>query len=605
MSGEDEPTMESVSLVQTTNGYDEMESYSKWSESGGNEGLCFNPCTEARLYAASIISDVGADELSPISELQPATSIVIYDKKESDVDDDSACYTDDNSSRISDAISFHSNQTSCYSTDSKFQENETDSMTTPANYYIVTPLPREPSPTPSEIGELQLKSSLHSTKDESQQHTQPTKKKKMKEKPVMRKVKKKVNKDGAVELVYGNKAHLKNLGMVKSAKPLERVKTLTRMATSFSKRAHIASPLTIQGSGDDTKSLSDTGSCKDDEDVKEKSNTEEVGKSRKKPKESIKEEKKLNKANAKEEKKSIKEEKKLKKAMAKEEKKANTKEEKKLKKTKAKEEKKLQKGEHTEEESYSKKDDQVAKKQESAQAIQVMMTTGEVARKSPNRKNHLTNLIDSVTMCSGQLAQMSVLDLYEDRDKEESTEVLYKFGSTFVQANPEEICRIEADKKEEEDTNRPRGKVTAKEKKAEKKKATKAAKAAMKLKKKEEATAKKEQKAKKKSVKMLHAQMKNAQKKQEKERKAEAKRERKESKRSKKKEENEEAIQDPPETNNLIQAPSFEITKEKSQKEGRWGLPRRNTFKMRRRSLSPSVNSVNIVVNVQEVWRSM
>ncbi len=598
MSGEEESTMESVSLGQT-NGYNEMESYSKWSESGGNEGLCFNPCTEARLYASSIISDVGADELSPISELKPATSIMIYDKKESDVDDDSACYTDDNSSRISDAISFHSNQTSCYSTDPKFQENETDSVTTPANYYIVTPLPREPSPTPSEIGELQLKSSLHSTKGESQQHPQPTKKKK-KEKPVMRKVKKKVNKDGAVELVYGNKAHLKSLGMPKSAKPLERVKTLTRMAT-FSKRAHIASPLTIQGSADDTKSLSDTGSCKDDEDVKEKSNTE-VGKSRKKPKESMEEEKKLKKANAKEEKKSMEEEKMLKKAMAKEEKKA-MKEEKKLKKTKAKEEKKLQKGEHTEEESYSKKDDQVAKKQENAQAIQVMMTTGEVARKSQNRKNHLTKLIDSVAMCSGQLAQRSVLDLYEDRDQEESTEVLYKFGSTFVQANPEEICRIEADKKEEEDTNRPRDKVTAKEKKAEKKKA---AKAAMKLKKKEEATAKKEQKAKKKSEKMLQAQMKNAQKKQEKKRKAEAKRERKESKISKKKkEENEETIQDLPEANDLIQAPSFEITKEKSQKEGRWGLPRSNTFKMRRRSLSPSVNSVNIVVNVQEVWRSM
>jgi len=100
--------------------------------------------------------------------------------------------------------------------------------------------------------------------------------------------------------------------------------------------------------------------------------------------------------------------------------------------------------------------------------------------------------------------------------------------------------------------------------------------------------------------------MKNAQKKQEKERKAEAKRERKESKISKKKKEkNEETIQDLPEANDLIQAPSFEITKEKSQKEGRWGLPRSNTFKMRRRSLSPSVNSVNIVVNVQEVWRSM
>jgi hypothetical protein len=303
MSGDDESTMESVSLVQT-NGYDEMESYNKWSESGGNEGLCFNPCTEARLYASSIISgDVGAVELSPISELKPATSIMIYDKKESDVDDDSARYTDDNSSRISDAISFHSAQTSCYSTDSKFQENETDSVTTPANYYIVTPLPREPSPTPSEIGKLQLKSSLHSTKDESQQHPQPTKTTTKKEKPVMRKVKKKVNKDGAVELVYGDKAHLKNLGMVKSAKPLERVKTLTRMAT-FSKRAHIASPLTIQGSGDDTKSLSDTGSCKDDEDMKEKSSTE-FDKSRKKPTESMEEEKKLKKANAKEEKKSI------------------------------------------------------------------------------------------------------------------------------------------------------------------------------------------------------------------------------------------------------------------------------------------------------------
>ena len=236
------------------------------------------------------------------------------------------------------------------------------------------------------------------------------------------------------------------------------------------------------------------------------------------------------------------------------------------------------------------------------------MTTGEVGRKSPNRKNQLTKLIDSVTMCSGQLAQRSVLDLYEDRDQEESAEVLYKFGSTFVQVTPEEICRIEADKKEEEDTNRPRGKVTAKEKKVEKKKA---AKAAMKLKRKEAAAAKKEQKAKKKSEKMLQAQMKNAQKKQEKERKAEAKRERKESKisekkKKKKEEENEETIQeDPPEANNLIRAPSFEITKEKSQKEGRWGLPRSNTLKMRRRSLSPSVNSVNIVVNVQEVWRSM
>src|SRR6056300_820231 len=85
ISGEDESTMESVSLGQT-NGYNEMESYSKWSAESGGEGLCFNPCTEARLYASSMISDVGAVELSQISELQPATSIMIYDKKESDVD---------------------------------------------------------------------------------------------------------------------------------------------------------------------------------------------------------------------------------------------------------------------------------------------------------------------------------------------------------------------------------------------------------------------------------------------------------------------------------------------------------------------------------------
>jgi hypothetical protein len=133
-------------------------------------------------------------------------------------------------------------------------------------------------------------------------------------------------------------------------------------------------------------------------------------------------------------------------------------------------------------------------------------------RTSPKRPigKNLAELLDSV-VCSEKSHGRKVLDIYNDDVLDESTEVLYKFGTTYVRVTPQEVCRIEPVKDKSKSSNQ-----------LEKKKAAKAAKTTKELKEKEEANVKKAHEDKRKAGKILQEQMRKAQKKHQKEKKAEA-----------------------------------------------------------------------------------
>jgi hypothetical protein len=249
-----------------TDGFRDMESFNKWSDA--NDGLCFSPgCDEAQLYSSSSSTASSDDEdvgalTTPISELTPATvmgtmdtpsSILIVSDDSVDEEDGSVHTHESESSSFQDYSLGSTSSTTQYS-----PVYEDESVCTPTNYYIVTPLPREPSPLPKESEQQE---------QEIEQQPNKAKKKRQKAKPAIKRIKARVNDDGDVELVYRNKAHLKNSGLLQSVKPLQRMRTLTRMATFFKP------PVQLQGSGEGTKSLSDEERKKED-DKKEESKNE-------------------------------------------------------------------------------------------------------------------------------------------------------------------------------------------------------------------------------------------------------------------------------------------------------------------------------------------
>jgi hypothetical protein len=139
------------------------------------------------------------------------SSILIF--KNDVVDDDGSVYT-----QGSESSSFQVQNTLGSTTTvsiQKLKEHEEESVGTPVDYYTAAPLPREPSPFPKESEQQE---------QEKEQQPNETKKKtkkeeERKEKPVIniKTIKERVSDDGDVELVY--------------AKPLRRMRTLTRMVT--------------------------------------------------------------------------------------------------------------------------------------------------------------------------------------------------------------------------------------------------------------------------------------------------------------------------------------------------------------------------------------
>jgi len=177
-----------------------------------------------------------------------------------------------------------------------------------------------------------------------------------------------------------------------------------------------------------------------------------------------------------------------------------------------------------------------------------------------------------------------VLDLQGDDSFEGSTEVLYKFGSTFVRVTPKKVCRIEPGKNSST-------KVLAKRPELDTKEAEKVAKEANK---KDEAEATKEQAAKKQPEKTAEQQMRKVQSKHQKEEKAEAKRTKKEARKSKGK------------ANKGAEDEAQETHEMKSNKNSKFFTPLK--FLYRRRNVNECTvqdeMSVQDEVSVQEVWRT-
>jgi len=202
------------------------ESSNKWLDF--NDGLCYNPCTDVDVHQVFSAADAAVGMLTPISELTPATVmgainksipsniIFVFEDDSFDEEYGSAYTHKSESSSFQDSTTLGSSTK--YPSVSRQRFGRINSSL--ASYYIVTPADGAKKKKQLAIKEVNVKERANS------------------------------GGDGEVELVYGSNAYLKKIGMRQSFMPFQRFRTLTRRASSFKPS------IQLQGSGDSTKSLS-------------------------------------------------------------------------------------------------------------------------------------------------------------------------------------------------------------------------------------------------------------------------------------------------------------------------------------------------------------
>mmetsp|Transcript_4196 Transcript_4196/g.8774 ORF Transcript_4196/g.8774 Transcript_4196/m.8774 type:complete len:610 (+) Transcript_4196:85-1914(+) len=202
------------------------ESSNKWLDF--NDGLCCNPCTDVDVHQVFSSADAAVGMLTPISELTPETVmgainksipsniIFVFEDDSFDEEYGSAYTHKSESSSFQDSTTLGSSTK--YPSVSRQRFGRINSSL--ASYYIVTPADGAKKKKQLAIKEVNVKERANS------------------------------GGDGEVELVYGSNAYLKKIGMRQSFMPFQRFRTLTRRASSFKPS------IQLQGSGDSTKSLS-------------------------------------------------------------------------------------------------------------------------------------------------------------------------------------------------------------------------------------------------------------------------------------------------------------------------------------------------------------
>eukprot|EP00984_Skeletonema_dohrnii_P004476 scaffold1586_cov126-Skeletonema_dohrnii-CCMP3373.AAC.10 len=212
------------------------ESSNKWLDF--SDGLCYNPCTDVDVHQVFSSADAAVGMLTPISELTPETVmgainksipsniIFVFEDDSFDEEYGSAYTHKSESSSFQDSTTLGSSTK--YPSVSRQRFGRINS--TLASYYIVTPADGAKKKKQLAIKEVNVKERANS------------------------------GGDGEVELVYGSNAYLKKIGMRQSFMPLQRFRTLTRRASSFKPS------IQLQGSGDSTKSLSSDEVSNEDDD---------------------------------------------------------------------------------------------------------------------------------------------------------------------------------------------------------------------------------------------------------------------------------------------------------------------------------------------------